>query len=145
MASDPQHHTWINCTAQDCASCCENPSMVHAPGTGAQEQWWRYQDCVASCAGNALPRSCTEEQVALQFPEPAPNMSSLWSGWQWCGARRVSSTVAAEGQLGDSPGHSCSADNPMIATNIVDQVQIPATIEPGAYLLSWRWDCKICT
>jgi hypothetical protein len=30
----------------------------------------------------------------------------------------------------------------MIATNIVDKVQVPETLEPGDYLLSWRWDVR---
>ena len=25
---------------------------------------------------------------------------------------------------------------------IVDNVQIPATLPPGAYVLQWRWDCE---
>ena len=33
MASDPQHHTWINCTAADCASCCEHPVRRHSTTT----------------------------------------------------------------------------------------------------------------
>ena len=124
--------------------------MVVAPGTGSAQDWWRYQDCVAACAGNGLPGSCTAQHVDLQFPEPVPGMSSLWSGWQWCGAR---SPVVAAGktvppteatdreQVGDDPGTSCSAHNPMMATNIVDRVWVP-DVEPGDYLLSWRWDCE---
>jgi hypothetical protein len=41
---------------------------------------------------------------------------------------------------GDSPGTTCSAHNPMMATNIVDLVRIPANLPVGDYLLSWRWD-----
>lgn len=26
---------------------------------------------------------------------------------------------------------------------MVDVVQIPATLEPGAYVLQWRWDCEV--
>lgn len=33
MASDPQHQTWINCTAADCASCCEHPVRRHSTTT----------------------------------------------------------------------------------------------------------------
>ena len=43
------------------------------------------------------------------------------------------------GLLGDSPGSHCQSHQQMIATNIVDKVQVPATIEPGDYLISWRW------
>lgn len=75
-------------------------------------------------------------------------MSSLWSGWQWCGARTPTLDVTealAEGigheQVEDSPGNSCSAHNPMMATNILDRVRVP-DVEPGEYLVSWRWDCE---
>eukprot|EP01043_Picozoa_sp_COSAG02_P059400 COSAG02_NODE_7565_length_2958_cov_11.960476_3_plen_70_part_00 len=44
-------------------------------------------------------------------------------------------------QVGDSPGTSCSAHNPMMATNIIDRVRVP-NVEPGDYLVSWRWDCE---
>merc|ERR1712087_644332 len=26
--------------------------------------------------------------------------------------------------------------------SVVDQVMVPAGLEPGEYLLSWRWDCE---
>merc|ERR1712190_661506 len=26
--------------------------------------------------------------------------------------------------------------------SVVDQVMVPADLEPGEYLLSWRWDCE---
>jgi hypothetical protein len=25
---------------------------------------------------------------------------------------------------------------------LVDEVRVPAGLEPGAYALSWRWDCE---
>lgn len=122
--------------------------MVRAPGTGPAQDWWRYQDCVAACAGNGLPGSCTAQHVDLQFPEPVPGMSSLWSGWQWCGARTPTLDITevlpeslGHEQVEDSPGTSCSAHNPMMATNIVDRVRVP-DVEPGEYLVSWRWDAE---
>ena len=30
----------------------------------------------------------------------------------------------------------------MIATNIVDEVRVPEALEPGQYMLSWRWDSE---
>jgi hypothetical protein len=26
--------------------------------------------------------------------------------------------------------------------SIMDRVRVPAELKPGAYLLSWRWDCE---
>ena len=31
------------------------------------------------------------------------------------------------------------------AVEIVDMVQIPATLKPGKYVLGWRWDCEEST
>ena len=64
-------------------------------------------------------------------------MSGLFASWLWCGARPTGDGVAP---LGDEPDdNACASHQLMIRTNIVDQVQLPATLEPGAYMLSWRW------
>ena len=102
-----------------------------------REQWVRHQDCVAICGGDSLPSSCQAGHAELQFPEPSPGMSGLFASWGWCGARPTGDGVA---QLGDKPDdNACASHQLMIRTNIVDQVQLPATLEPGAYMLSWRW------
>lgn len=40
----------------------------------------------------------------------------------------------------------CPADRPGCATtefpDIVDQVEVPADLAPGDYVISWRWDCE---
>jgi hypothetical protein len=60
--------------------------------------------------------------------------------WLWCDAPRTDAEVA---WLGDAPHDvSCTKRNMMMATNIVDHVQIPANIDPGEYLLSWSWDSE---
>lgn len=139
---------WPNCHG-DCAGCCANPSMAPAPAhPRINASWWRAQDCVAGCAGNGLPGSCPAGEV--QFPEPIPGMSSLWSSWLWCDAPRVAGEVAvfrptqgAHTGVSDTPHDMpCSRTNPMMQTNIVDRVMVPAILEPGEYLLSWRWDCE---
>ena len=70
-------------------------------------------------------------------------MSGLWAGWLWCGASAAPQEEEEEeekrGLLGDSPGTHCQSHQQMIATNIVDKVLVPPTIEPGDYLISWRW------
>ena len=102
-----------------------------------REQWVRHQNCVAICGGDSLPSSCQAGYAELQFPEPSPGMSGLFASWLWCGARPTGDGVA---QLGDEPDdNACASHQLMIRTNIVDQVQLPATLEPGAYMLSWRW------
>jgi hypothetical protein len=45
-------------------------------------------------------------------------------------------------RTGDVEGY-CSGD--WTAGTIVDTVQIPASIQPGAYVLGWRWDCEETT
>ena len=85
----------------------------------------------------------------VQFPEPIPGMSGLWSLWRWCGANPPPATggarVGSSGRgrlVGDAPGSACSNQLPMIATNMADKVQVPPDLKPGQYLLSWRWDCE---
>ena len=45
---------------------------------------------------------------------------------------------------GGGVDHSCTADK-YHAFSVVDEVLIPTGIEPGDYLLSWRWDCEQTT
>ena len=128
---------WANCPADDCAGCCANATAApFPPHSRINETWWREQDCIAGCADNGLPANCPEDQ--RQFPEPIPGLSSLWSSWLWCDAPRSDAEVK---KLGDSPHDMpCARHNQMMYTNIVDAVQVPASIEPGEYLISWRWD-----
>ena len=128
---------WPECPADDCAGCCANATAAPFPRGGRiNETWWREQDCIAGCAGNGLPSNCPEGE--RQFPEPVPGLSSLWSSWLWCDAPRSDAEFK---QLGDSPHDMpCARHNAMMYTNLVDQVQVPAGIEPGEYLISWRWD-----
>ena len=135
---------WPGCTANDCASCCAKIAPLPAhPRINAS--WWRAMDCIAGCAGNGLPGSCPKGE--LQFPEPTPGMSSLWSSWLWCDAPRTAEDAAMlaalpEGRFGDSPHDMPCRTQPMIRTNIVDQVQLPADLVPGDYMISWRWDSE---
>ena len=109
--------------------------MVPLPGHhGINASWWRAQDCVAECGGDSLPGSCLESGAEVQFPEPVPGMSGLFSSWRWCEVPRSNKTA-----IGDAPDDNPCSHAAMIATNIVDQVQVPASLEPGRYLLSWRW------
>lgn len=129
---------WSNCSLDDCAGCCATVAPL-PPHPRVNATWWREQDCIAGCAGNGLPGSCPAGDK--QFDEPMPGLSSLWSSWLWCDAPRTPTERAALGALHDSPHDlPCSRQNAVMYTNIVDAVQIPADLEPGDYMLSWRWD-----
>jgi len=139
---------WDVCKNQDAAGCCASTAPLPAhPRINAS--WWRAQDCIAGCAGNGLPSSCPTGES--QFPEPIPGLSSLWTSWLWCDTPGNRSFPAAGAvQLpghtgvgsGDSPHMGCSDKNEMMKVNIVDKVAIPGHIEPGHYLVSWRWDSE---
>lgn len=124
------HFGWAGCTGDDCGGCCATIAPL-PPHPRINESWWRAQDCVAGCAGNGLPGSCPAGE--RQFPEPVPGMSSLWSSWLWCDAPRG---------LRDAPHDMPCSHAAMMRTNIVDKVRVPADLEPGDYLLSWRWDVE---
>jgi hypothetical protein len=77
-------------------------------------KWFHQQQCAQSCAGLNLT-ACPPGMT--QFPEPLPGIS---------------------GYTGTYPpvGHTG------LEYSIVDKVIVPADIEEGEYLLSWRWDCE---
>jgi hypothetical protein len=50
-------------------------------------------------AGNGLPGSCPAGE--LQFAEPIPGLSSLWSSWLWCDAPRTPTEKATLAALHD--------------------------------------------
>ena len=47
----------------------------------------------------------------------------------------------AVGKYGTNPG-PCAGNWPTTVT-IIDHVRVPETIQPGEYVLSWRWDCEL--
>jgi hypothetical protein len=131
----PAGFDWSGCEG-DCAGCCETVPAPEHPRIN--KSWWRTQDCPAMCGGNGLPGSCPAGQT--QFPEPAPGLSSLWSSWLWCSApkRRRPAHVGLE----DTPYDMPCSENAMMKINIVDRVIVPEDLEPGDYVLSWRWDAE---
>ena len=126
----------------DCAGCCATTTPPAHPRINAS--WWRAQDCIASCAGSNLP-ACPAGHT--QFPEPLPGLALLWNGWTWCEAppRNGSTDGAAAGGrgiVGDSPHDLPCSNSSMLATNIIDRVEVPAGLAPGEYVVSWRWDVE---
>ncbi len=78
--------------------------------------------------------SCTE----FQFPEPLPGLHGF--GYTNNNERRIDvvhgGDSASEGPNGGDHFHDYS---------IVDEVVVPTNLQPGDYLLSWRWDCEQTT
>merc|ERR1712232_32 len=59
---------------------------------------------------------------------------------------QVTKTISAKTTTsGTFPKGSMWRKNPQPGTslNIVDKVKLPATLPPGDYVLSWRWDCEL--
>lgn len=79
-------------------------------------KWFEQQICAQSCSGLNLT-ACPPGM--LQFDEPLNGISGYTNTYQPVG----------------HPGFSFS---------VIDTVKIPPKTElmPGAYLLSWRWDCE---
>jgi hypothetical protein len=92
------------------------------------EKWLKHSHCGTICAGenpaifenttwsNSRPHGLLCEG-RTQFPEPLPFVSGLVRN-------------------GTYPEKSVTS------FSVVDLMQVPADIEPGHYLLSWRWDCE---
>jgi len=93
------------------------------PCMGGNE-WWKQEQCAQQCSGFNLMH-CPPGMT--QFPEPASGIS---------------------GYLGDAgfvvgPGDGAAVSGMEgFSYSIIDQVEVPADLEPGEYLLSWRWDAE---
>jgi len=74
--------------------------------------WEQQQICYAGCDGGEIPQTSCPAGLA-QFPEPLPGIS----GWP-------------------------SATTPAWNWSIANKMAVPADLEKGKYLLSWRWDCE---
>lgn len=96
------------------------------------EDWEGYRLCKTQCTGGFL---LTEQGCHLDddgvpmtaFPEPYPHISgfAVQQGYP----TTMFDVRANPGQAG-------------FPFSIVDQVQIPADLETGEYMLSWRWDAE---
>eukprot|EP00937_MAST-01D_sp_MAST-1D-sp2_P006735 g6735.t1 len=102
--------------------------MVDQGTTPAGSQWARvpFPECKATpctdspqecCKTHGLGDICDE----LAYPEPIPNTHGF--------------------------GHNndTRVEDGFHDYSIVDQVAVPAGLEPGEYLMSWRWDCEQTT
>lgn len=137
----PAHFDWsvAGCSdGADCAGCCATVGVP--PNPRINSSWWRSQDCFALCGANGLPGSCPKGQT--QFPEPVPGLSSLWSSWLWCDTPGANDRRLHGGGLTDTPHDEPCSNAIMMKINIVDRVLVPEDLEPGNYVLSWRWDAE---
>ena len=75
-------------------------------------------------AMNPLPRSPSD------FPPPCK-----------AGSSPPVRAPMAVGQYGTNPG-PCAGNWPTTVI-VMDTVRVPADIEPGEYVLGWRWDCEM--
>jgi len=74
--------------------------------------WFKEEICRMSCA-ETPDKHGLGACDEVQFPSPADDLSGY-----------------------DFNGHNA------FPYSIVDNVEIPSALEPGEYLLSWRWDCE---
>merc|ERR550514_2296291 len=79
---------------------------------------------------------CPEKEDCQQFPTPCPKIDKTWYGSDSATAMPTSYFPP------DDNRHEgwCSGD--WTLGMISDEVQIPKDIQPGRYVISWRWDCE---
>lgn len=131
VGTHPAGSSWARIPVPGCKLCDQsvcgapllpNMSETFKPGGiyGPDETfhgglaWYRQQQCAQGCSGLNLT-ACPPGWT--QFPEPLPGISGY------------TGLYPPVGRAG-------------FPYSVVDQVKIPADIEPGEYLLSWRWDCE---
>jgi len=76
------------------------------------QAWFDDERCHQHCIGHNMT-ACPPGMT--QFPEPLPGVSGYSGAY---------------------------ANRQGLPFSIVDEVQVPAELEAGDYLLSWRWDCE---
>jgi hypothetical protein len=87
------------------------------------DAWFKQELCAQECSGFSFLQ-CPPGMT--QFEEPAPGIS----GYVQNLGPIIGDDAATYGGL---PGFSY---------NVMDEVEIPADLQEGDYLLSWRWDCE---
>lgn len=87
------------------------------------EQWYKQEKCAQDCSGFSMVQ-CPPGMT--QFEEPLPGVSSYLGPFIVDFHQEIPETTGFEG----------------MPYSIVDKVEVPANIEIGDYLLSFRWDCE---
>eukprot|EP00929_Paragymnodinium_shiwhaense_P090302 TRINITY_DN50455_c0_g1_i1.p1 TRINITY_DN50455_c0_g1~~TRINITY_DN50455_c0_g1_i1.p1 ORF type:complete len:515 (+),score=73.64 TRINITY_DN50455_c0_g1_i1:95-1546(+) len=106
-------------------------------------EWARFP--VPSC----LQCNPAEACGALLEPISGGDQGNAWNLQVNCNAACAGSTISKAG--GSCPGGT-QFEEPMEKLSgfgkslwdwsVVDRVEVPSDLEPGEYLLSWRWDCE---
>jgi hypothetical protein len=105
-------------TCRECASAydrCGSP-LLPTPGLDYGSQWNVQVNCYAACAGSASSRetgSCPDE-TQFFFGNETETETLRYSGY----------------------------GKNIWEWSILDTVEVPVDLEPGEYVLSWRWDCE---
>jgi len=98
------------------------------------DAWIAQVDCASIGAG------ATIEPDGPPPPTDINNSYGLSDG-QLCPPGKTQFTEVVPGISGFLANHTYPVRS-VIAFSIVDKIQIPADIEEGNYMLSWRWDCE---
>ena len=107
--------------------------------------------CDASICGPGVPPNMSEPFV----PGFWMGNDTYYGGEKWFEEERCSQHCAGHNLTACPPGMT-QFEEPLpgisgysglwlrqgMPYSIVDQVVVPAALEPGDYLLSWRWDCE---
>jgi len=108
----------------DACNGCTAAKAFHEYEAGGLP-WFKQQLCGQRCAGTGFGIHCPPGMS--QFPEPAPGISGYSSLF-----------------INDDydPANPYNAYGDGLEYSIVDKVIVPQDLEPGDYLLSWRWDAE---
>lgn len=118
-------------------------AMVDQGTHPAGSQWARWP--IPSCL------DCNPAEVCgpILEPEPGLNYKSAWNQQVNCNGECAGSRSSK--RSGSCPGATqfpapmegmSGFGKSIFRFSVVDQVMVPADLEPGEYLLSWRWDCE---
>jgi len=110
------------CDQAECGTLLPNltEKVTGVPDNFGGDDWARQEACAQQCSGFNMV-DCLPGMT--QFPEPLPGVSG------YLGAFMVSTFAGPPGIEG-------------FRYSIVDKVEIPAELEAGEWVLSWRWDCE---
>ena len=134
-ATSPAGSEWARVAVPTCRECasaydqCGAP-LLPTPGLDYGSQWNLQVNCYARCAGSASSRDAGACPDATQFPVASPPTGEASDGEERASASRST-----------PPRYSGYGKN-IWEWSILDAVEVPADLEPGAYVLSWRWDCE---
>lgn len=128
----PQTAEWKRVPVPTCRECdraydmCGSP-LLPTPGLDYGSAWNRQINCYAACAG-----SVTSKNAQGSCPNRTQFVTSAGSD-------------ANAGTDGDSePNNSAFSGygKSIWEWSVLDKVEVPADLEEGTYVLSWRWDCE---